>query len=562
MKVVAFVALLLTSGLLAQATTEPAQPAATQANPPEGQKDAPADTIPETWMDGFRWRALLRFRPEYRGNYDFDKTTDDHQEFVGQKVQFGFERDFFEDVTAHVTVQDARVWGGEPGSKTGVNTANDATGQSTDIRSAWLEMRNLGPLDIRVGRQLFKLGEERLVGSADWTNVGRSFDGLSVKLNSSWYQGQLLGAVLSEEDSDAASNVTHVGPRNSSGFVFTCDSVTSVCTVTSRTVREQGDAYMGSFYNTFLVGDLGQIEAYYIGVYKKWIQRTTPLSIPQAELMSQDRERQRDNRHTFGGRITNRMGPKREARWEFPLDWSIEYAIQRGPTGRTIDASWDYLRTTVPTPTGGTVRAYKEKERYNTFAFSADGGYTIAKLVRIGAAYNVASGDSDRTDGVSSTFLNLFPSNHGLYGQADMISLQNMVGKSANVTFLMGKYGKLKLAGWTFTKHRLQDAWYDGTGTARSGESTESLANTRYTPIVDASGNRAVGELRRNLLKEYDLTYVVMFHRIEFGLGYSVVQGGDSIREVKNDTLNTTLLRKPRFDPRADFGYFMMTMVF
>ncbi|MCE9596523.1 MAG: alginate export family protein [Spirochaetia bacterium] len=560
MKVALFL-LFMASGLFAQTQNEPTGPAA-QASP-EAEKQQPAnDAIPETWMDGFRWRALLRFRPEYRGNYDFDKTTDDHQEFVGQKIQFGFERDFFEDVTAHVTVQDSRVWGGEPGSKTGAGTANDATGQSTDIRTAWLEMRDLGPFEVRLGRQLFKLGEERLVGGSDWGNVGRSFDGLSVKLNSSWYQGQVLGAVLSEEDSDSASNVTHVGPKNSSGFVYTCDSVTSICTVTAKTIREQGDAYMGSFYNTFLVGDLGQIEAYYIGVYKKWIQRTSPLAIPLAELMSQDRERQRDNRHTFGGRITNRMGPKRESRWEFPLDWSIEYDIQRGQSGRRIDASWDYLRTTLPTPTGGTVRAYTEKERYNAFAFNADAGYTFAKLVRVGGAYSVASGDRDRTDGVASTFYNLFPSNHALYGQADMISLQNMIGKSANVTFLMGKYGKLKLAGWTFSKHKLQDAWYDGNGTARTGESTESLSDARYAPLVDASGYRAAGELRRHLLKEYDLTYVVMYHRIEFGLGYSAVRGGDSIREVKNDTLNTTLLRKPRFDPRADFGYFMMTMAF
>jgi hypothetical protein len=152
----------------ASATTTPAPQ--TQA----AQTPAAEEALPESWLDGFKWKALVRLRPESRGNFDFDKKTDDNAEYVGQKIQFGFEKDFFDDMSANVVVQDSRVWGGQPGSKTGVSTANDSTSESTDLRIGWLEMRSLGPFDVRVGRQVFRLGEERLVGAAEWGNVGRS----------------------------------------------------------------------------------------------------------------------------------------------------------------------------------------------------------------------------------------------------------------------------------------------------------------------------------------------------------------------------------------------------
>lgn len=542
-----------------QKQPEQKEPEARPAEAPKEEEKEEELALPESWLDGFKWKALLRFRPEYRGNYDFDKTREDHAEFGGQKIQFGFERDFFESMTASVLIQDSRLWGGQTGSRTGVNTANDATQEGTDVRIAWIEAKDLGPFSVRMGRQIFRFGEERLVGPGEWSNVGRSFDGVSIKLDAGFYSGQLFGSVLAEEDSDSSSNNTAVGPQNSSGFVFTCNSA-GLCQVTARTVREAGDQYFAGLYNTFSFQDYAALEVYYLGVYKKWIQRTTPLSIPNAELMTEDRDRQRDNLHTFGGRITNRMGPQRKASWPVPFDFSIEYAWQTGPTGRTIDASWDWLGTTIPSP-GGSVRAYREKVGYDAFGVAADAGWTFFSVVRLGAEYNQASGDANRSDGVSSTFNSLFPSGHAFYGQADLVGFSNMIAGSGNLTFFLGKFGKLKLGYWDIRKEQLQDGWYDANGTLKAGESTESFSNTRYG-TVDASGYRAAGFLRRQLLKEYELVYSVNWRRLEIGVGYSRVHAGDSIREIKNDTLNFTNSRRMKFDPRADFGYLMLTMVF
>lgn len=555
---------LLTLGLGAQPAPEQSEyPAREQEAPAEENKAKPEAeeelVLPESWLDGFKWKALLRFRPEYKGNYDFDKTRDDHAEYAGQKIQFGFERDFFESMTASVLIQDSRVWGGQTGARTGLGTANDATQEGTDVRIAWIEAKDLGPFSVRVGRQIFRLGEERLVGPGEWSNVGRSFDGVSLKLDAGFYTGQLFGTVVAEEDSDSNANNTAVGPQNSSGFTFTCNSA-GVCQVGARTVREAGDQYFAGLYNTFSFQDYAALEVYYLGVYKKWIQRTQALSLPNAELMSKDRERQRDNLHTFGGRITNRLGPERKASWVVPFDFSIEYAWQTGPTGRTIDASWDWLGTTIPSPEGN-VRAYREKVHYDSYGFAADAGWTFFSLVRLGAEYNQASGDANRSDGVSSTFNSLFPTGHAFYGQADLVGFQNMKAASGSLTFLLGKFGKLKLGYWDVRKDKLQDGWYDAAGALRAGESTESFYNTRYG-TADAAGYRAAGFLRRALLKEYELVYSVNWRRLEIGMGYSRVQAGDSVREMKNDTLNFTNSRRMKFDPRADFGYLMLTMVF
>lgn len=139
---------------------------------------------PPSWADGFSVGALVRVRPEMKYNFDFNRNTNDNVDFTGQKIQFWIQKEFSKDVIAKITFQDSRLWGAEKGSLTGISTANDGTRQSTDVREAYIEVKNnLGlPLHIQAGRQLLRYGDERLVGSLDWTNVGRSFDGLKTQM--------------------------------------------------------------------------------------------------------------------------------------------------------------------------------------------------------------------------------------------------------------------------------------------------------------------------------------------------------------------------------------------
>src|SRR3989344_2473360 len=67
---------------------------------------------------------------------------------------------------------------------------------------------------------------------------------------------------------------------------------------------------------------------------------------------------------------------------------------------------------------GNTLRAFAiHGAAHHTFSF--------LKGLRLGAEYNLASGDKSSTDNRVQTFDNLFPTNHLKYGYLDLVSLRN-----------------------------------------------------------------------------------------------------------------------------------------
>lgn len=555
--------------------------------------------------------GLVRFRPEAKTNFNFDKrdlscgatfctADDDAVEFVGQKVQIGIENQFSDSVTARIVIQDSRVWGGETGSDTGLNTANNNTNQSTDIREGWVEIKNLfGPVGLQAGRQIFAYGDQRLVGHLDWTNVGRSFDGLRLKYDADWLSSHAWGTVLAEEDSDIAGNATSVGRANS----------------------DLDDAYFTGFYNTLKFSEHLHLDAYYLGRYRKWVQRSSPITNPTVSFQNgfvpiietEDRSRQRDNLHTVGGRLTNRTLNKGKQA-AIPFDWSFEYAAQFGETGNRIAPAWDIAQTIAPLPAplfdstfnpceifatgtapgGGTqqgCRAYTEKQSYASFAYAATAGFTFLERYRLGAEYAVASGDPDRSDGSVATFENLFHTNHLHYGMADQVSWQNMKGASINFSIDLGDAGKIKLAYWEVDKHKLQDGWYGVAGGGAAGArktTTESANNARFGSLYNTDGSLqslGVGYLRKHLFKEYDLSYSVKAYGLSWSAGFSLIHAGDAVRAAKDDTgvkreiygpqiladladgridnpVTVLLFEQPSFDPAAQFAYIMLSYRF
>ena len=78
-----------------------------------------------------------------------------------------------------VQAQDSRVLGAE-------GHATAATAEEFGLHQAFLELRGKWrtlPVELRAGRQEIAIGNERLVGSAGWGNIGRSFDGARVTLS-------------------------------------------------------------------------------------------------------------------------------------------------------------------------------------------------------------------------------------------------------------------------------------------------------------------------------------------------------------------------------------------
>jgi hypothetical protein len=72
-----------------------------------------------------------------------------------------------------VQLQDVRLFGEE------TNTLSDYRADNLDLHQGFLELSQVPSLGgvLRVGRQELALGEQRLVGSVNWTQQGRSFDG-------------------------------------------------------------------------------------------------------------------------------------------------------------------------------------------------------------------------------------------------------------------------------------------------------------------------------------------------------------------------------------------------
>ncbi len=151
------------------------------------------------------------------------------------------------------------------------------------------------------------------------------------------------------------------------------------------------------------------------------------------ESLLGERAGERDSlkEYTAGNRLKGKKGA---------VDYGTEYALQFGR------------------------RAHDEIEAW---AFHQEIGYTLAKqkgTPRFYAEYNHASGDRNPTDGVSSTFDNLFPTNHNKYGLIDFLSLKNMndimLGASLN------PHPKVKLASefhWFFLDAK-ESAWFNASG--------------------------------------------------------------------------------------------------
>lgn len=135
--------------------------------------------------------------------------------------------------------------------------------------------------------------------------------------------------------------------------------------------------------------------------------------------------------YTFGNRLKGKRGP---------VDYGTEYALQFGRRAHDKIEAW---------------------------AFHQELGYTVLKrwgTPRVYAEYNHASGDRNPTDGIVSTFDNLFPTNHNKYGLIDFLSLKNMNDVMLGTS--VKPHAKLHLASefhWFFLDAK-ESAWFNASG--------------------------------------------------------------------------------------------------
>lgn len=495
------------------------------------------------WYDSLKIGFHSRSRYEGRQNADFNKTTSDYADFIGQTTQVWFLADPSPYFAFKLTLQDARLWGGSQNSGAGgdsryANTTGagkviipNATSapttlrNSTDIREAFIMIKKteILPVNIQIGRQIFAYGDLKLIGPLNWVYTGFSFDGIRFMYDSKYFSSHLFGTVLSEQ---------HDGPAG----------------LASSNGKSRGsidDAYFTGSYNTLKPSDLFHIDLYGFGVHKKWIQPASPLT-------TQDRQRQRDELITGGIRITNRTDKGNLPKGQI-FDWTVESAWQKGLTGERVGADWDLLNQTYSGQ-----RVFTEQVKYDARFLSAEAGVHFLEKFRWGVGYTYASGDPNRNDEKVGTWQPLFPQIAGsmpywnmMNGQSTMVGFQNVKNYSTRLN-IKSSFGTFIFALYDIQKAKSQDAWYNVGGAAVSGGSSENRTNNRYQ--YDANAH-----LGKRLFYQYDFTYMFTYKEyVSFWAGFSLIQAQDAIRNARQISETATYT----FEPASRYYYLMVSALF
>ncbi len=120
------------------------------------------------------FKAQIRIRPQYITNTrNFRSDLDDDQDFFfNQRVRLGVAIKPMDFMSAFIQFQDVRTYGTNSLVEDGSNAAR--------IHQAYLTGYIPGGLELKIGRQEWAFGSERIIGNDDWNQMGRAFDGFDL----------------------------------------------------------------------------------------------------------------------------------------------------------------------------------------------------------------------------------------------------------------------------------------------------------------------------------------------------------------------------------------------
>ena len=143
--------------------------------------------------------ADLQYRPRFElriTDPEFDpiiKTT--HRARAGFNWSKG-------DLKGRFSVQDVRTFGEES------DTLKDYTGNGLDLHEGYLNWKTSDALVFKVGRQEIAMHGHRLIGSVNWAQQGRSFDGARASGSLGDFSYDLIGVTLANGSTDTWSATT------------------------------------------------------------------------------------------------------------------------------------------------------------------------------------------------------------------------------------------------------------------------------------------------------------------------------------------------------------------
>ena len=130
-------------------------------------------------------------RPRFESREPVDGSWDS---FTSMRVRANVSVALERGIKVFIQVQDVRLWGEE------TNTLTDFRADNFDLHQGYIEVGELPYLDgsLKVGRQEMAFAEQRLIGSVNWAQQGRSFDGIRLSTAVAGHTLDIFGMKLAE----------------------------------------------------------------------------------------------------------------------------------------------------------------------------------------------------------------------------------------------------------------------------------------------------------------------------------------------------------------------------
>lgn len=157
-----------------------------------GARSAVAEEGGSHWYDRLTFGGELRIRNENQLNYSPFTGGVDDDSFVLLRARAHLDAKPIEGVRIFLQPQFSRIFAQEESTIAG--NADAANPNNVfDLHQGYLDLDKIGGsvVSLRIGRQELVYGEERLVGSFGWSNIGRSFDAGKIRLG--WERFRLDG---------------------------------------------------------------------------------------------------------------------------------------------------------------------------------------------------------------------------------------------------------------------------------------------------------------------------------------------------------------------------------
>jgi len=420
----------------------------------------------DPWDFGSQLRARLEhkeyfFTPGQSGQVDFRKNGGDPDNtylLLRARVHSGYQSEWF-----------GAYAEGQESSSTGDRRNPNLESDLFDLRQAYVALGDAKkfPLVLKAGRQELVYGDERLIGTADWNNIGRVFDAVKVRYVTSdfWVDAFISRPVIPRDNDFNTSN--------------------------------DYDNFSGLYGSTAKLLPWQDTQLYFLA-------RNTTHGSPNFETGALVPLPSPRDIYTIGFRFKSLPG--KLSGWDYTLEADYQFGRYVSVTGTAPNA--------VP-------RRSLDQEAY---AVHLDGGYTWSKLwgkPRLGMEFNYASGDSNSSDNKHETFDTLYPSTHIFSGIMDLFSMQNMtdVGVFASIKPLPKLTLTASYRGFWLAD--TSDSFYLGNGAPRTGGTPGAHNGYAINPTYDSYVGSEV-----DLVLNYAVT---SYASVQGGFGHFFV--GDYVKE-------------------------------